>query len=111
MLKTSPAAITPGAYLRSQFLDRPPPPTPEEKGGSGPRGGSEHYVSQAYMPKLVARFEAIMKGRPPTTNVELMLASGLGRETCRKYMWVLLKEKYVAREGEALWSWKGEACK
>lgn len=98
-------SITPGAYLKSQFLDAQPP---IEKGYVGPNGGSSHYVSQGNLARVVARFEAVMKDRQQMELTELMAATGYTRDTCRKYLLVLLGEGHVVREGKALWSWKGE---
>ncbi len=103
-------SITPGAYLKSQFLDAVPPPAKVEKGYVGPNGGSSHYVSQGNLLKVVGRFEAAMKDRQQMELTELMAATGYTRDTCRKYLLVLLGEGHVVREGKALWSWKEKAC-
>lgn len=103
-------SITPGAYLKSQFLDAVPPPAKVEKGYVGPNGGSSHYVSQGNLARVVARFEAVMKDRQQMELTELMAATGYTRDTCRKYLLVLLGEGHVVREGKALWSWKEKAC-
>lgn len=101
-------SITPGAYLKSQFLDAVPPPAKVEKGYVGPNGGSSHYVSQRNLARVVARFNLAMKDRQQMELTELMAATGYTRDTCRKYLLVLLGEGHVVREGKALWSWKGE---
>lgn len=103
-------SITPGAYLKSQFLDAVPPPAKVEKGYVGPNGGSSHYVSQGNLARVVARFNLAMKDRQQMALTELMAATGYTRDTCRKYLLVLLGEGHVVREGKALWSWKEKAC-